>query len=595
MDAPLGDALEAQNLLVGVLVRKAWPQQSFLSVDAFCSYVSKRGFTLWSRDLGQMAQAGLLWPVVYVRAPVVHHAVIRREGERVVQYDPAPCDEDGAADTVERPAAFWFAGGTLQWIGEHAERLDPATMPDATEHDPVFAMPRDWCYYHPWQVLALSEIWPLIHGQLDAVALAKSDNPADDAEGLKQRACAAIGTLRSTAAQRIRETALLIAVEDLYLPATRGVLSAHGTQDLDHTAYRAWCQGVDRSAVVESLGFSVDDLRRLRTQHDWEGYGADPNRHILPAVRALAYSDRSKLEGAATLSWDHYEASDLLGCLLEDLTREPQPRLHGLVGEGPPPDCLEETGVHPRAAWQSVGARTFGLDTRPRVHWFVEGQTEAAFIAAYCDEVGICLDNESVRVSQINGVNRARDPNLLKAIEHAKSDGAAVFFTIDHDAGFDEVERLARAQGMREEAMAPGDLGPNVLLCGVLVWPTTFEDANFAREELLEAWLTRADVATTLASDDVRHEFAEYVAEQADATPSQCVRRLEKLHSMREKKPEVGDALGRLLAMKRVQTPGDPLRTMELLLLGVRQLAAVLRRGEVTYSATEYASARWRS
>ena len=384
---------------------------------------------------------------------------------------------------------------------------------------------------------------------------------------------------------------MLIAIEDLYLPLVRENLRDY---DFGNEGMRwdDWQRKVSRESIIEATGYSISELIELRKGIATRGTLLDPNRDFYMLFRSMPFRQREKLGGETRMAWDYYETAEILGRFLHDLTGESQPGVDDVWGGGElkerfygiPAEEIDYTKRNVLAAL----TRRLGIDVRPRVLWLTEGETEVAFIEGYCQALGIDMESQGVECDHISGINHAKDPILISRLKQAIKSGTAIVVTIDDEAGVDNIERLLRQLSGSNMRRDLADLDTEAAVFGLYVWPTNFENENFATEQLFDAWfaIVRENVVQEdcpIRPDELRTEFGDYAKTVAASQPLEMVQGFANSKHLRYCKPDVGRQLGELLANDHVECADASFVPIEKLIHGVIQTAQHLRTGKFLY------------
>lgn len=203
------------------------------------------------------------------------------------------------------------------------------------------------------------------------------------------------------------------------------------------------------------------------------------------------------MHGNALLAWDYYEAAELIGEFLHDITEEQQPHVDDLLHGGhwkkalygiAPQDINYKTGN----ALQSILSH-FTIDPRMKVLLMVEGASEVEYIRVWCEEQGIDLKVFGVEVFDMNGTPNDRNLHLQQVMRNAHEADAAVVVVMDDENGAANKLQNWRAQNFIRRIFTMSDLtGLNHPIGGML-WEAThgkpcFEEANFSPDELILAF-----------------------------------------------------------------------------------------------------------
>jgi len=595
--------LKAQKLAFRMLTQKTHPQQSLLSAMNFASYARKRGLRVSSSQLENYEKQGLLYPVLYCRASTANYRVIERHEDGRIEYEREPLERDPCAgeDIIEIPGSFWYSAELLNAIGEAAEVVgeeSPVMWPGQTQfvpwreqRDGITYMPTVWRYYHPYQVFRLRSV---LQSTTHAIRLSPDPSEAilERVKDLFQHeAVSRAENLRLNHAASFRELAVLIAIEDLYLPLVRENLRDYdfGNQRM---RWDDWQRKVSRESILEATGYSISELIELRKGIAIRGTLLDPNRDFYMLFRNMPFRQREKLRGEARVAWEYYETAEILGLFLHDLTGESQPQVDDLWGGGEFKERLY--GIPAQEIDYRTGnvlpalTRRLGIDVRPRVLWLAEGKTEVAFIEGYCQALGIDMQSQGVECDHISGINHAKDPILISRLKQAIKSGTAIVVTIDDEVGADDIERLLRQLSGSNMRRYLADLDTEAAVFGVYVWPSNFENENFTTEQLFDAWFASVveylvEEDCPIRPDELRTEFQDYTKTVSDSQPLQMVQGFANSKHLHYCKPDVGRELGDLVAKDRIESADASFAPIEKLIHGVIQTAQHLRTGKFLY------------
>jgi len=126
--------------------------------------------------------------------------------------------------------------------------------------------------------------------------------------------------------------------------------------------------------------------------------------------------------------------------------------------------------------------RDFDLDPQARTTWFVEGDTEEAYIGRIAEHLHIDLDRAGVEIMNLRGLGGLASDRLTELLERFKREEVFPFISIDSDA---QEEHLRCLRNYAKNGLLP---------IGFRVWCPDFEMCNFSLEEL-------AKVANRMAAD----------------------------------------------------------------------------------------------
>jgi len=548
-------------------VGKVHPQRLLMRRDEFSRFLRDRGLHWAGSALAQCEKYGALWPAALTPTPAG------------VTMTPGPA--------------------TLRAIGDLDQPILPGTEDawdcradvDATSHQPARLR-----YYHPFQAIWLRRVEQAVTHRLGLLSSSSSGFWQEELESWSRSADAMLARLRRGLAQSMRNLALLAVIEDLYLPEIRGVSAKNW-----HPArpgqgggdYPEWRDGVEPKAIRNRLGVTVDDVRSLRETLASEGRRLDPNESIYILLRAIPYEERRKLRGSAQLAWDYYEAAEILGLFLGDLTGQAEPHVDDVPDGGwwktdvfgVPAERMDYSDHRTLAAI----ARRYGLDGQARVLWIVEGDSEKAFLDAYAHVYGLDLAKRGVVVQNMKGINNTSNAIFPAFVRQVREWQSALLVTVDCEKGADEVIRVLRANHVSERSFQTSDLADWDWLHGTLVWHGKFEKENFDVHLLFEAWVDHLGTEDSRPTGPerlrLRAALDRLIAEGEDAVPD-AVDLLEKLagtEHLHYSKPGIAGQIPRVLKRERQQDRYMEDRPIETVLRKVLQTAAFLRTGRVTY------------
>jgi len=288
--------------------------------------------------------------------------------------------------------------------------------------------------------------------------------------------------------------------------------------------------------MASHMGFDEEELGNARQWAYMEGRRHDPMVKWANLVRLMPHRRRSELRGPALLAQDYYDIADMLGYFLRDLTgveQKPTPDLF----DGAWPDLQQHIYGSPimsrerKAVTRYLGR--FGLVPQPRVALLTEGETERAFVNAFCKAVHIDLAEAGVWHHSMEGAQKLGSSGLRELLGHLKWDGTAVFVHVDNDEHVDEhLADLVRAN----------------LLCRrfCTVWDGQFEE-EFPIEQISDAiWdaigPSGLEERTLSRARAIIDEVATHCADTGLSPFREPLRSLH-IHVDRYK-PEIGKALG---------------------------------------------------
>lgn len=582
-----GDLREAQEFALKWLLNKECPQQALLNASNLVSYAQRRGVATRTAELEVLEELGLFAPVLRCEAPILKREVLERNDDGL-RLGPVLEDEEAerVTDLHEQPAPFWFSADALHWIRDNGRIRWPVSEGFASWSDfrHESGMPGLWSYYHPYQILHLDR---LLRSMTHSVRLTSTGVvPQNILDYWRDVTDQSVAAARTSLPPALRELGVLMALEDLYLPSVRSEAAAYGMLS-DRRLWSEWRQEIEPKELIDELTVDVKYLEDLRRGLARAAHHRDPNVHFYMLFRHMQYRQRDKLRDTARLVWDYYEAAELIGLFLADVTDEPQPHLDDLVVGadfkkglyGVPADEVD----YRKGNILRPMLRRLGVDPRPRVLWVVEGESELAFLEAYERHVDWTFQEDGVKLVPLRGLNRPRDSAIFEYIRQVKEWQAGLLVTVDRDAGVEDLARALQAQDLCDREYSVEDLDGDHYVRGLFVWPTNFEDSNFSMEIIFEAWLNTvsdAKIADPLLPrpDELRARFNQFRQDEPDRASLRTLEAFARKEKLHYTKPEVAGAVPRVLSERGENRP--PSLPIEKLILGhVLALAARLKTG----------------
>lgn len=505
------NAYDERKRVIRLLLKKVLPQHRLLDPMRFQSQASERGLSIHSGDLETWDRLGILHPLIKVRCPFTYHLITGRQPDGTVQYDPQPLDQESqVGDNVIKVYDTWSFGTEelRKWQGREEELvICPSAevfQPWSKLREKDTAMPGEvietvGLFYHPYQSFRLRDIHQRCHQVFSWSTFTLDHEIWQQREGWQRQFLEdALGHLQETEVNFLRRLALLLSIEDRYLPQVREKVTFYGFHTDGINDWYQWTETFHPQEMLQESGLTVEEVKHIRREFAEQGRLIDPNRAWYVLIRHVPYDLRQGLKKEALLAWDYYEVAEMLGLFLKDLTGERQPHVDDLVSWPGGEWKKNIYGVAPgEFDYQRGNAlpgilRHYGLDPRIKVLFVVEGESEIEFIKRWCERQAIDLRVFGIRLLLLGG-DELRSPRTPQHLQHARNEGAITVIAID-----EEGEQSYRAEQLKkwvEERLVDkvfnmSELNnPEVMPIGGMLWKPCFEDANFTFEELLEAWI----------------------------------------------------------------------------------------------------------
>jgi hypothetical protein len=310
------------------------------------------------------------------------------------------------------------------------------------------------------------------------------------------------------------------AVHPLVNPVTR--LPGPGTE----VDYFDWRESQPFAEALAASGLDVDEAVKWHELLSFSAKVVDPVKHFRKLFRHADRDQRKRLKGAALLAHDLWDQAEVLRRYLE--------RYHGCelleeddVGHSPDISRVNENlygsarpGDFDRRAFRRI-ARRFGVDPQARTVYFVEGETEVAFVRRWAELLGLDLDAASVQVINLSSKNNLRSPLMTELVRRLHEDEIFAVIAVDEDkhsrgrSGVDHVTRLRELWAAKALAIRP------------CVWRPNFVARNFTPGELVSIAKAEADrhgLCLHLTAKEVAAALRSY---NAAATNPQAIRTIE--------------------------------------------------------------------
>lgn len=559
------NAHKERERVIRLLFKKALPQQGLLDPTRFQNFVSERGLSIQRGDLETWDRLGILHPIIKIRCPFTYHHITGRLPDGTVQYHPQPLDREPheGQDVIKLYDMWSFGPEELRKWQEREEELVICPSVDTfqpwselMEKDaqaPGALLETVGIFYHPYQIFRLREVHRLCNTTFRWPAFTVEHSDWGQWEDWQRKGLdVALNDLKASEVVVLRRLAMLLLIEDRYLPKVRDHITYYGWRPEWLDDWYQWAEAFRPGEVLQESGLTVEEVKKIRRDFAAQGNHIDPNDAWYHLIRHITYKQRRRLKGDALLAWDYYEVAEMLGRFLEDVTGERQPHVDDLVsglgGEwkksiyGVAP---EDFDYHKRTALPAI-VRQFGLDPRIRVLFVIEGESEAAFVERWCEQKVIDLRALGVRLVPLGG-GELKSRRTRQYLCDAREEGAPVLVALDAEQDYPEQLNKWAGDGLIEKVFEVSELNNSqVVPIGGMLWKPCFEDANFTFEELLEAWITTIDAKRPgRAMDKEKVQSAVQVAHnsQTDITWIKSMEEASRQLRLPFSKPEIAKEL----------------------------------------------------
>jgi hypothetical protein len=269
--------------------------------------------------------------------------------------------------------------------------------------------------------------------------------------------------------------------------------------------YFDWRQAQDGAGLLHIAGLSLEEAERWHHDLAITAQLEDPIERLRVLIRHANRSKRERLEGNALLAHSLYDAAETVRRYLEtyhdrelleedDVRYGPQgPQVKRLIYGTP------RTADFDRRAVRQI-VRDFDVDPQARVLWFLEGDTEEAFVRRFAEVTHLDLLRSGIDLMCLNGLGGLASDRFVALLERLRREEVFPIISVDQEQGGEHIRLLQR--------YTVNQLLPS----GYRVWDPDFESANFTLAELAEmakAVANQAGVEVELTEQSIRDQMHE--------------------------------------------------------------------------------------
>jgi len=243
-------------------------------------------------------------------------------------------------------------------------------------------------------------------------------------------------------------------------------------------AYFPWIAAQDGAAWLAAVKLDTDEVRLWHERLSLRGQMRDPFGSFRTLVRLSNRNERKRLRGEGLLAQDFYDAAQNLRTYLHRyhaVTVPEELRVGRLVDPDAPPVSLRDE------------MRRLGLDPQERVVWFLEGETEMAYVEAWCAAVGIDLRSSGVELRNAEGTGFFAKRSFRDQLAYLQREEIYAYVSVDRDANPNERGR-GSAEGRESDPTHIRELkqleADKRLPIGFKEWRGNFVEANFTLAEV---------------------------------------------------------------------------------------------------------------
>ncbi|KKK48332.1 hypothetical protein LCGC14_3146180, partial [marine sediment metagenome] len=203
-----------------------------------------------------------------------------------------------------------------------------------------------------------------------------------------------------------------------------------------YESFWAWRRSHNPQHLVGEHGFAEAELRRWHDDMARMAYGLDPLSAWFDLTRNVAWDAWERVKGKARLAHELYTMAEIVRLYAREFHRI-ELLEEDEVWHGPHARAVKERRYgHPKVTDRRRDirrriAREFGLDGGIRVVWFVEGDTEKAFISRYGELTGFQCDARGIAIKNLKGSGGVKREHLRQRLEEARQEDQFTHVTVD--------------------------------------------------------------------------------------------------------------------------------------------------------------------
>jgi hypothetical protein len=461
-------------------VSEPYRQIDVLNTREFAAWLQKRSISLQWNTLHRLWQAAIIRPIAVL--------------------EPAVQSAPGVIDRLV-PVDLGFDVPSYVDVGSNT--------PLATELDPGWGLSgrlSRCLLWHPFQLLSFMRLARILEPRMTLdTALFGRVSYVNTAEHVVSNVPAGLIKYVSSESsgdfERIQS--LLLTIEPLVHAQLDNRIRVRPNRDESFRGYYDWIQTQDGRSVLSSVGLSLEAATTWHRNIAVQAQIEDPVEAFRGLLRHASRDRRERMSGKALRSHTLYDMAEILRRYLEtyhetELLEEDDAR-HGPAGPTVKQRLYgaRRTADFDRAVFRRI-ARRYEVDPQARMTWFVEGDTEEAFLARLAEHLHLDLPQSGVEVMNMKGLGALAKDQLRGLLERYRREETFAFITVDDDARGDH-KRMLQIYGREGLASA-----------GFRVWKPDFEHENFALDELASAATLYAEqegVNTVITADAIGAEM----------------------------------------------------------------------------------------
>lgn len=472
--------LELARLIAATAITEPYRQVDVLTTRNFARYLKERGISLQWETIHHLWKLGVLHPIAVLEPAISSDLDKERFHHINLEYDVASFVDLG------------------QEVREDSEWSPPIAK--------LAGHLADSLLWHPFQLWVFHQLGRRLEVPiaLDA-SLSTSESYSNLASKLVSHVPKRLVELAngSEYAMFLRLLALLLQVEPVVHISIESSIHLRPHLGESSDGYLAWREGFAGQAVLANVGLITEDVERWQHSLAVAAHINDPVNKFRILLRHANRRKLKRLEGPALLAIDLYDTAEVLRRYLEQFCGrellEEDDAIYGPQG----PEVKQRfygsarTADFDRTVFRRI-VRDFDLDPQARTTWFVEGDTEEAYIRRVAKHLFIDLDRAGVDVMNLSGLGGLTSDRLIELLERFQREEVFPFVSIDFDA---QKEPLRWLRNYAKKELLP---------IGFRVWHPDFETSNFSLEELAEVankMVTDAGFSTSITANEIEQEM----------------------------------------------------------------------------------------
>ncbi len=301
----------------------------------------------------------------------------------------------------------------------------------------------------------------------------------------------------------LRILALLLLAEPILHISIYNSIKLYSLQEESLEKYFIWKGNQTPSDFLSKVGLTLEEAKQWHHAIAAKAHLVDPINNFRILLRHAKREKLEKFEGQPLLGLGLYDAAEVLRRYLEQFHAQELLEEDDVIYGQQGPDVKQRfygatrTADFKRTIFRRI-VRDFDLDPQARSTWFIEGDTEEAYIKQIAQHLHIDLDHAGIEIMNLNGLGGLNSKHLMEILERFQHEEVFPYISIDYDAKKEPI-RLLRAYAER-----------GLLPIGFKVWNPDFEANNFSNDELVKIankMLSEADLQADITLEELEPEM----------------------------------------------------------------------------------------